>query len=508
MILALLMVFSFVNAKAETDTIYVNTDKDIERISADLDSLVSSWYVKLALMNNPMVELDSMGVELSDSIYAARLKNINSLITLPYNSIIRNHIHVYTIKQREKFDVVLGLTDYYFPMIEDIFDSYGLPNELKYMAVIESALNPVAVSRAGATGMWQFMLSTGKAYGLTVNSIIDERRDPVKATHAAARYLLDLYDIYEDWVLVIAAYNCGPGNVNKAIRRSGNKKDYWDIYYRLPRETRGYIPQFVAAAYASTYFAEHNLKPIPVKFPIATDTIMLNKDIHFSQISEVLGIPLAEIKTLNPAYKTGLVPASSKPQPLTLPITYIGEFIDLADSIHNYKADVYVNKKSDVDPSTSTNVPTSVAGKTKLTYTVKEGDNLGFIAAWYNVGLSDLRYWNDIYSNTIRIGQKISVYVDNNKTEYYSNINEISFSQKQASKGVAATLNTQPVQVAAQEVEYEGDYVVHVVRNGDTIWDIVKLYDGVSTNEVLALNNISNPQKIQVGQRLKIKRKS
>jgi membrane-bound lytic murein transglycosylase D len=229
-------------AFAINDTIILKSEMYSEKITRDLDSLVNSWYVKMAMKEFSFeFDNDSTGKEYPDSLYQARLRKVNSIIKLPYNSIIRNLIHVYTVKQRDKFSAVLGLMTYYFPMIEDIFDSYGIPVELKYMAVIESALNANAVSRVGATGMWQFMYSTGRFYGLTINSLVDERRDPVRATHAAARYIKDLYDIYHDWILVIAAYNCGPGNANKAIRRSGNRKDYWDIYYRLPRETRGYI---------------------------------------------------------------------------------------------------------------------------------------------------------------------------------------------------------------------------------------------------------------------------
>jgi membrane-bound lytic murein transglycosylase D len=191
-------------------------------------------------------------------------------------------------------------------------------------------------------------------YGLTINSIVDERRDPVKATHAAARYLKDLYQIYKDWVLVIAAYNCGPGNVNKAIKRSGNVKDYWDIYYKLPKETRGYIPQYIAANYAVTYFADHNLVPLPLNIPVATDTIMVNKDIHLAQISEVMNIPLGELHALNPQYKTGLVPGSSKPQSLTLPMNHLGDFIDLNDTIRRYKSDVYLKRSTVIaDPTRS-----------------------------------------------------------------------------------------------------------------------------------------------------------
>lgn len=499
------------SADPVSDTIIIDSGYDAERISADLDSLVSGWYVKMLFSNiEGITEGDSAGIEYSDTLYLERLARINSIVKLDYNGIIRNNILVYTVKQRQKFSAILGLKDYYFPMIEDIFDSYGLPSELKYMSIIESALNANAVSRVGATGLWQFMYSTGRLYGLTINSVVDERRDPVKSTHAAARYLKDLYSIYNDWILVIAAYNCGPGNVNKAIRRSGNKKDYWGIYYRLPRETRGYIPQYVAAAYAVNYFAEHNIKPLPVNIPVATDTIMVNKDIHLSQISEVMGIPMGELRALNPQYRTGLIPGSSRPQSLTLPVNHLGDFIDLNDTIRSYKQDVYLTTASRIaDPSKSTFVPADVKGKTKLVYTVKEGDNLGYIAGWYNVGLSDLRYWNDIYRNTIRVGQKLVVYVDPAKSLVYGGIDNMSFEDKQKFIGKSTT-STQSVSTFAglQEAGGEGDYVTYTVRTGDSIWDIVKKYDNVTTTEVLALNKITDPRKIQVGQVLKIKKKS
>ncbi|MEZ4999788.1 MAG: lytic transglycosylase domain-containing protein [Bacteroidales bacterium] len=221
---------------AVNDTIIIKSNDGCEMIERQLDSLTAQWMVKQIAGITPIFgSLDTSAIiEFPDSVYSRRLKNIHSVVALPYNSIVRNHIHVYTGRKRRHFEVMLGMRDYYFPMIEDIFDSYGLPAELKYVAVIESALNPNAVSRVGATGLWQFMYSTGRSYGLTINSVVDERRDPVKSTHAAARYMKDLYEIYHDWGLVIAAYNCGPGNVNKAIRRSGNRKDYWEIYYRLP----------------------------------------------------------------------------------------------------------------------------------------------------------------------------------------------------------------------------------------------------------------------------------
>jgi membrane-bound lytic murein transglycosylase D len=354
--------------------------------------------------------------------------------------------------------------------------------------------------------MWQFLYSTGKNYGLTINSIVDERRDPVKATNAAAKYLKDMYDIYHDWILVIAAYNCGPGNVDKAIRRSGNRKDYWEIYYRLPRETRGYIPQFIAATYAINYYKDHHIQPLPLNIPIATDTLMVNKDIHLSQISEVMNIPLGELRALNPQYRTGLVPGSTKPQSLTLPVKHLGDFIDLNDTIRNYKSEIYLNRANlTINPSRSTYLPPDIKGKTKLYYTVKDGDNLGYIAEWYHVGLSDLRYWNDIYGNTIRVGQRIAVFVDPSKADYYSKIADMTFAERQSTIG-----KTIPVIQSAANVETGADseYIIYTVQYGDTIWDIVKKFDNVTTSEVLTLNNISDPGRIQVGQKLKIKKKS
>jgi membrane-bound lytic murein transglycosylase D len=509
LVLILLLSTFTINVLAENDTIILKSEIYTEKISRDLDSLVNSWYVRKAFENNPnLFTGDSVGIEYPDSLYRDRLAKIYSVIKLPYNSIIRNHIHVYTVKQRQKFSAVLGMMDYYFPMIEDIFDSYGLPSELKYMAVIESALNPNAVNRySGATGLWQFMFSTGRLYGLTINSLVDERRDPVKATHAAARFIKDLYGIYNDWILVIAAFNCGPGNVNKAIRRSGNKKDYWDIYYRLPRETRGYIPQYVAATYAINFYKEHNIIPLPLNIPVSTDTIMVNKDIHLKQISEVMGLSLDELRALNPQYRTGLVPGSSKPMSLTLPVNHVGDFIDLNDTIRNYKPELYLSRVNRIaDPTRSSYVPADVKGKTKLLYTVKDGDNLGFISEWYKVGLSDIRYWNNIYRNTIRVGQKLAIFVDPSKSEHYSKINTMTFAEKQQMTGKPAILNivTSPATVA----DSSGDFVTYTVRYGDTIWDIVKMFDNVTATEVLSLNNISDPGKIKVGQVLKIRKKS
>ena len=503
----------YLNASAVNDTIIVQSDDSISYFNQNLDSLINTWYVSLALQNNPDSVSDSVTVELPDTVYKERLSKINTVISLPFNPIVKSIIRFYTGPKRENLEAILGLKDYYFPMIEDIFDSYGLPAELKYMVVIESALNPNAVSRAGATGMWQFMYSTGRLYGLTINSIVDERRDPVKATYAAAKYMKDMYNIYHDWILAIAAYNCGPANVDKAIRRSGNRKDYWEIYYRLPRETRGYIPGYIAATYLMNYYKEDHIKPLPINIPLATDTLMVNKDIHLAQIAEVMKIPLGELKALNPQYRTGYIPGSAKPQPLTLPLSHLGDFIDLNDTIRNYKSDVYLSKANlTVNPSRSIYLPPDVKGKTKLYYTVKDGDNLGFIADWYKVGLSDLRYWNDIYGNTIRVGQKIAVFVDPAKADYYSRVTDMTFAEKQSMTGKNITIPVFPAPntetTVSETTTTETDYITYTVQYGDTIWDIVKKFDNVTASEVLSLNNISDPGRIQVGQKLKIRKKS
>jgi membrane-bound lytic murein transglycosylase D len=497
----------------QTDTVKFVSDDSEELITERLDSLAADLLRQHRMLITPVEQTnDSVAVvEFPDSVYRKRLKDIHSVVALPYNSIVRNHIHVYTGTKRKNFEIMLGLREHYFPMIEDIFASYGLPDELKYLAVIESALNPNAVSRAGATGLWQFMYSTGRAYGLVINSVIDERRDPVQSTHAAARFLTDLYNIYNDWGLVIAAYNCGPGNVNKAIRRSGNRRDYWEIYYRLPRETRGYLPAYIAATYAMHYYNEHHIKPAPMTVDLLSDTVMIGHDMHIDQISAVLGIPREELRALNPQYRTGLIPGESKPMSVALPFERLGDFIENQDSIMAYRADHYFNSAvQSASPTASVYIPPDIKGKTKLIYTVKSGDNLGYIASWYNVGLSEIRYWNNIYRNTIRVGQKINVFVDPGKADYYAEVTDLSFEEKQRRIGKSSSSSTASASsfnVAALTPDDSG-YEYYTVRNGDTVWDIAKKFNGVSTTDILSLNGLGTNSKIHVGQKLKIRRKS
>lgn len=479
-----------------------------ERFEKNLNELVEQWYVKRYLSpQKDSLAFDSLssGPEYPDSVYLKRISNMSSAIPLSYNKIVRNFIHVYSGDKRERVEVMLGLANYYFPVFERIFDQYNLPLELKYLAIIESALNPRAVSRAGATGLWQFMYSTGRVYGLTINSFVDQRRNPVKATDAAARYLKDLYEIFGEWDLAIAAYNCGPRNVSKAIYRAGGKRNFWDIYYHLPYETRGYFPAFVAAMYVMNHHENHNLSPRSIDMPYATDTVHINQDLHLKQLSEVLNLPLKQIQDLNPQYRKDIVPASQQTYAIELPLNKIEPFINRKDSIFAYKDSVFFRQQIVREPGRSRFVPQTPSGKEKLHYKVKPGDNLGYIAEWYNVRASELRHWNNIRGNTIRTGQRLVVYVPENKVGYYKEVNSLSFEAKQKRSG-------QPVSPKKsdpnQQAEKDENYIYYKVRHGDTLWDIARKYPGVSQKEIIRLNDLPNAQQIQVGQQLKIKKKT
>lgn len=502
----------FASSKNNPDSVTVINELDFSNFSANLDSLMNLWFVQNSFIKDSTLlvgdyENNSLPSKYPDSVYIERLSRIPSIIPLSYNRFVRNYIHVYTEKKKDMLETMLGLAQYYFPLIEEVLDYNNLPVELKYMAVIESALNPRAVSRVGATGMWQFMYGTGRAYGLTINSLVDERRDPLMATKAAANYLKDLYNIYNDWILVIAAYNCGPGNVNKAIRRTGGKRDYWDIYYYLPRETRGYVPAYIAATYAMNFYPMHGLRPQPIDIPLTTDTLIVHKDLHLKQVSEVLHIPMKELRDLNPQYRRDIIPGKSKPFTLRLPLQYSVEFIDFQDSIFAYKDSIYFNPANKIsNPTRSKYVHQPPTGKVKLYYTVRSGDNLGYIAEWYHVRLSDLRYWNGIRRNTIRVGQKLVVYVPPSKTEQYKKLNSMTFAEKQRSIGKSVSIVSQNTQPAPASKD-ASKYVYYKVRNGDTVWDIAKKYPGVTDQDILNINDFSHKDKIHPGQQIKIKPK-
>ena len=358
-----------------------------------LDSLLNDWKAKTYI---------DLGKDCNTS------QGMPVIMEMPYNDIVRKFIDTYTGRLRSQVSFMLSACNFYMPIFEEALDAYNLPLELKYLPIIESALNPSAVSRAGASGLWQFMLSTGKLYGLESNSLVDERRDPIKATWAAARYLKDMYDIYKDWNLVIAAYNCGPGNINKAIRRANGKTDYWEIYNYLPRETRGYVPAFIAANYVMTYYCKHNICPMETNIPQATDTVLVSRNLHFQQIADICHVPLDEIKSLNPQYKRDIVPGDSKPRALRLPTEAISTFLDNQDTIYAHRSDELFKNRRIV---ASVNRQSKASDNGDLTYyRIRQGDTLGGIARKFGVSVRQLRRWNNLHNNRIRAGRRLKIY--------------------------------------------------------------------------------------------------
>lgn len=476
-----------------------------------------------------------------DSIYAKRIEelNRNTTMDLVFNKHVKSFIDVYAVQKRSKTERILGLSDVYFPLFEQTLDKYNMPLELKYLAVVESALNPTAGSWAGAKGLWQFMYATGKQYGLNSTTIVDDRYDPLKATDAACRHLRDLYNQFGDWFLALAAYNSGAGNVNKAIRRAGGIKNYWAIWPYLPRETRGYVPAFIAVNYVMNYAPEHNICPLdPGIIKNGTDTVTVHDVLHFDQLNEMLGVPMADLKFFNPQYKAEIIPATSKkPCLLTLPEQYVGPYIDNEKALYTYKTKSGIDKeklqeriKSVSDRSVhivkkgetlstiarkyhvsvnqlkqwnnmksdrlsigqklvvySSGAPMAQAGNdkpverstTQITHTVKKGETLGKIAQKYKCTVTDLKRWNKLKSTNIQVGQKLKVYPPENQNVSSGNNNN---NNKPASSSSGTTTYT--------------------VKSGDSLWSIAKKFN-VTVDHIKKLNNLKN-NDIKVGQKLKI----
>ena len=332
-----------------------------EAMTYDLDSLLNLYMSKTYLSGTNDCNMKDENPVFTKEEYIERLSRIPSVMEMAYNDVVQKFIDRYSGRLRYSVSYMLGAANFYMPIFEEALEAYKLPLELKYLPIIESALNPKAVSRVGATGLWQFMIGTGKQYGLEVNSLVDERRDPVKSSYAAARYLKALYKVFGDWNLVIAAYNCGPENINKAIRRARaakgiNKddaitaadKDYWHIYPYLPAETRGYVPAFIAASYIMTYYCEHNICPMTTRLPAQTDTVVVNKNVHIEQIAAVLDLDADMIRSLNPEFRRDVIPGLTKPYAIRLPLAETGRFIDNQDSIFAYRADELLTKRLEV----------------------------------------------------------------------------------------------------------------------------------------------------------------
>jgi membrane-bound lytic murein transglycosylase D len=475
---------------------YTETKEDtiavVEYTQEVSDSLLNIWYSQRLVSEE---EIDIEGTDTAafksnvpDSVYIERIKAMNSFITLPYNDIVKNHIIRYSEKMPTAMGRIIGLCDYYMPIFQEIFDKYDMPEELKAMAIIESALNPLAVSRAGAKGMWQFMYQTAKIYGLHIDSFVDERLDPVKSADAAARYLKDAYGIFGDWNLAIASYNCGAGNVNKAIRRSGSRK-FWDIWPFLPRETRGYGPAFVGALYTVKYYKEHGIKPEAVQMPPHVDTFHINKMLHLKQVSELTGAPLEELKNLNPQYKHEIIPGNEREYILRIPYQYTNAFIDCEDSLYTHKADIYFN------PTTIKKIKDGGDGE-RIVYRVQNGDYLGRIATKYRVSVAQIKKWNNLKSNNIRVGQRLIIYRGGRAP-----VSTSSTAKPAASTTKPATSTTKPSTTTSSAAS--GSYTIYTVKSGDSLYTIAKNYPGISAQNIMDFNGIDG-SKIYPGMKIKI----
>ena len=447
------------------------------------DSLLDIWYTHqmAAEAEDEIFDMDSVrfASNVPDSVYIERLKRMNSFIQIPYNDIVRNYIIMYSEKMPKKMPYILGLCKYYMPIFEEIFDQYGLPVELKAMAVIESAMDPRAESRVGAKGMWQFMYQTAKIYDLHVDSFVDERMDPVKSCEAAAQYLLDSYNMFGDWNLAIASYNCGAGNVRKAIKRAGGSRKFWDIWPYLPKETRSYVPAFVGALYALEYHKEHGMKPEAVGMPAGIDTLVISRQLHLKQVSEMTGAPLDQLKNLNPQYRHEIIPGHEREYILRIPYQYTGSFIENEDSLYRHKADIFF------DPVTIRKIKEGGDG-VRIIHKVKEGEYLGRIASKYHVSVAKIKKWNNLKSDNIRAGQKLVIYRGGSGPAASESSSSSSKSSSQSS-GSSTSGQTK---------------ITYTVKKGDVLGKIAENH-GVKLAKLKEWNNLKS-NDIKVGQKLVI----
>ncbi|MCQ2282874.1 MAG: transglycosylase SLT domain-containing protein [Bacteroidales bacterium] len=396
-------------------------EKFVSNYDSLLNSYVMSRYAATTSRHRGNINTDYAFDQIPDSVIAKRLRSLHTVIPMTYNKEVRSYIRMYLNRMKSRLDIMLTLSEFYYPIFEESLARYGVPEELKHLTIVESAMNPQATSRVGAAGLWQFMYTTGKNYGLEVNSIIDERRDTYKSSDAAAHYIHDLYGIFGDWQLAIAAYNCGPGNINKAISRSGGKHDFWQIYPYLPKETRGYIPAFIAATYIMNFYPEHGLHPKRVALPLRTDTIMVERNMLFCYLSKYVGVEMDELRTLNPQYRADLIPGEGGSYPLTLPTDKMDVLIAWADSIFLHSEDSLARRLTTVTSqggsttvderdiptknSPKANKPTSATAYHK----VRRGETLTSIAGKHGTTVQKLKKLNGLRSDVIREGQRLKV---------------------------------------------------------------------------------------------------
>jgi membrane-bound lytic murein transglycosylase D len=471
---------------AQSTVVPVSEQIQDDPIAAVLDSLYKlnlfeKGYAKINYPKNPKYQFPKDSVpRYDDATYESRLAKIDaaSPFDLQYNAVVKGYIEMYTIRKRELVSRMMALSQLYFPMFEEQLDKYNLPLELKYLAICESALNPMAKSRAGAMGLWQFMYPTGKIYGLKVSSYVDERCDPYKSTIAACEYFQYLYSLFNDWQMVLAAYNGGPGTVNRAIRRSGGKKTYWEIRPFLPRETQGYVPAFIAVNYVMNYTSEHNMySAIPKKTFLSVDTVNVKKQISFEQIASVLEIPLEDLQYMNPGYKKNVIPVLPDEQSyLILPSNKIGAFINNENTIYNFYKKDTLNSR---DVLASQEV-------IKI-HTVKSGEHLSTIAKRYGCSVADLKQWNGIKSSTVKPGKKLTIYV---------------YDKKALEKKPAAT-SSKPVSPENKAISADTKFKYYTVKQGDSLYKIAKA-NGTTVEELKRLNGFSDKYKLVPGKKIKL----
>lgn len=409
-----ILLLSFERSWSQSDSTFTATDSitadslqfDMPESSQyDIDSLLTLWHAAHYLQYDMDCIEGSVNPTVSDSVIAVRLSSLPTIVEMPFNSVVRNSIDNYTGKSRKIISYALGMLPLYEETFVNALIKYNVPVELKYLPIVESALKPKAYSRAGAAGMWQFIYSTGRKYGLSVNSLLDDRYDVIKETDAAAHHLRDLYDMFGDWSLAISAYNCGPGNVTKAMTRSGGKKSFWEIYPYLPRETRGYLPAFIAVNYAMTFYKEHGICPMIPETPPVNDTIVIRKNLHVQQIIHYCSIDIDELKALNPQYLTDIIPGAHRPCVLTLPQQYITPLLEAGDSLYTFDSEKLFTKSqlAYIDNDMNNRI-------TYTTHKIKSGETLGSIARKYHTTVKNLKSWNNLKSDNIRAGKTLKIY--------------------------------------------------------------------------------------------------
>ncbi len=481
--------------------------KQDDPVLAMLDSLQQQKYFERADICDDTASLNIHGYHadslpvFSDDIYLARLQKLDaeSPFDLVFNEHVRKYIEVYTVKKRKVVSRVLGLSHLYFPLFEDAFDRHGLPMELKYLAIVESALNPVAVSRSGAGGLWQFILSTGKLYGLRVNSFIDERRDPYLATEAACAYMKYLYKTFGDWQMVLAAYNCGPGAVSRAIRRSGGKNTYWELRPWLPTETQNYVPAFIAATYAMHHAADHNIYPVlPKKEFFFADTLRLRKRLDLHEVSQILGMSYEDLSFLNPAYKLGIVPLNDKGYTLVLPPRYTGVFLQNQGIIETASAEkISSNIKYATEETTR-----AQTGSVKKWIKVKSGQSLLAIANAHGCSMAEIRRWNRLKSNRVKAGKVLVIHTP--EKPFVNPAPQVNQPLLEAQTLASDSLSQHVDSLALSAIP---KVIFHVVQKGDTLWSIASRYKGTTVDEIKKANQLEHAP-LRVGIKLKIPLKS